>query len=149
MDAPQRSKIPSNETHGESPPETDGSAMVNVKQLQPVMDFRGAYGRLCTLAAQAMKDGVSREAVRYALAGEGDYIALGPVRQARKMANMRGDIAAVALRSTGMTPTATTEALIAIAREAREAVESEWGESRDNGDDAIWDRLTLPMVNVR
>jgi len=126
---------------------------VNPTHIAEVMDFRGAYGRLCSLAAQAMKEqNVSREAVRYALAGEGDYIALGPVRAQRRALNAVAERAVAALLEANedMTRMQAFAVCIRLAREARTAVESEWGHSlAPGGEVSPWQHLSLPIVQVR
>jgi hypothetical protein len=123
---------------------------MNPTQLPHVMDFRGHYGRLCTLAAQALTQGnASREAVRVALGGDGDNLALTKVREQRTRCNTQLEWAITALGLIGVTK---EDALILCrdqARLARLAVEGEWGYDRDNSPDPIWDHLAIPMVQTR
>lgn len=121
-------------------------------QLETVGRWRGAYGRLMVLAAQAMKrDGTSRDAVRYALAGEGDHIRLEAVRRQRAVCN--GMLAAAIGEMSwryGIEQGEGIEECVRIAREVREAVEGEWGHSQVPGsEEAPWDHLILPVVQVR
>lgn len=110
---------------------------VDYKQIPHVLTFRGQYGRLCALAAQALEHrNCSTDAVRHAMGGEGDYVQLAALREQRAITNRASTSAAVALRGGGMSSTETTKLLIAVAREAKHAVESEWS-------------LRLPIVRVR
>ena len=107
-------------------------------QLEAVNRWRGQYGRLMTLAARALSDGdASREAVRYALGGEGTHVRLELVRRQREQCN--GTLAAAIremVRRYGITQGEAITECTQIAVEVREAVESEWDE-------------TLPIAQVR
>lgn len=131
-----------------------GGCPVHGKRDTPdeLLAFRGAYGRLCTLAAYALKQqGVSKEAVRIALAGDGNSVQLRAIRDQRARCNKAGERAkAVLFDHDGMTEKRALETLVAMAHEARASVQSEWGHSSVPGDEvASWDHLAIPKVNVK
>lgn len=96
----------------------------------PALDaFQAAFGRHCSLAAQALHDGHSREAVRVAFAGSGENVRLRPLRLQRVELNMRGETCKAALTARGLTKGDAWRAIIAAALVSRDAVESEWGVS--------------------
>lgn len=106
-------------------------------QLEVVTRWRGAYGRLLTVAAEAMREGrASRDAVRYALGGDGRHVHLEPVRRQRAVCN--GMLAAAIgemVRRYGITQQEAIRECTQIAVEIGEAVEAEWD-------------VVLPIVRV-
>lgn len=96
----------------------------------PALDaFQSAFGHHCTLAAQALHKGLSREAVRIAFAGEGESVQLRRLRLQRIELNTRSEMCRDGLTAKGMTGGDALRAMIAVARTSRDAVESEWGVS--------------------
>lgn len=87
------------------------------------MRFRGEYGRLCSLAAQALNAGVSRDLVFEAMLGQGDEErgGLGLIRRQRAIAHlhMREAVGLGADRA----------AIVEVTLQAKRAVEGEWGQT--------------------
>lgn len=134
-------------------------------------DFAGAFGRQCSLAAQALSENNSREAVRVAFQGHGDNIALVLValRQNRTAMNMLLYKARNALvRARGIIAEDANKAIVKRALDVRNAVQSEWGKTMvdpceihgpgtgkacpTNKQGCViperWERLTLPIVGM-
>lgn len=88
-----------------------------LERPEVLLNYRGAYGRLCTLAALGLHAGNSREAVQAAFLGEGENIHLTELRAARYAAN---EIFAKVREVVDIRD------CIKVAREARDAVEQEW-----------------------
>lgn len=89
--------------------------------------FRGEYGRLCSLAAHAIRrSNVSRDAVRLAFQGLGVDHRCRVIRAQRRVVNAQLLNANDALISAGITGRTAAHLLIVVAREARDAVEQEW-----------------------
>lgn len=88
--------------------------------------FQGAFGRYCTLSAQALHSGKSQAAVQAAMQGKGANIHLGAIRNAFRARVEAYHAAATALELAGWTVKDATTLLIARAKSGRYAVEGEW-----------------------
>lgn len=111
-------------------------------------DFQSAFGTQCRLAAQALAEGHSREAVRIAFTGYGDNIALAALRLNRPVINAMAARARRTMNCAGLTVERANAILIGRMRMSRDAVEGEWGETQGQAGAETWKRLGLPIVNV-
>jgi len=113
---------------------------VGTDTLPELLEFRAAYGRMCTLAAVALKlERVPHDDVREALHGNPQ-----PTTRALSLQRIHVSETAKAFYyaagKRGVTKSDATKQLISRAREVRDAVESEWGTGQYK-----WTRLTLPL----
>lgn len=117
-------------------------------------DFQQAFGTQCRLAAQALAEGSSRDAVRVASQGTGDSIALCALRNQRAVVNTMAQRARRKMLALGIEVDIANSILIKRMRMSRGAVETEWGvtEKTQAGPGSVdgerWVRLSLPIVNV-
>lgn len=100
------------------------STLCSKRNAETAMDhtqtFRGQYGRLCTLVAQALIVGHSKDSVLEAACGNGDSVI--PVYVRLREQRRRSNAALGLCKAAGV----SNDELIQRAREIRTAVEQEW-----------------------
>lgn len=117
-------------------------------QHPDLLDFRGAFGRLCTLSARALVElKVPRDLVRMAFTGDGSDLATAPIRRQRVAVDFAIERARYGLVKVGCPSADASKLIVDAARCARDAVQGEWGETVGKAPHERWQRLSLPIVN--